>query len=333
MPPRSLSGDVRGGCHSVNVTRWRERSRERLMLKHSNNLAIFLAPVAFATLFANPTLAQDATEAETPAVEEIATEMSDATAETVVATVNGVDITLGQMIITRSQLPAEYQSLPDDVLFSGILDQLIQQQTLAGSLATDPKRVTIAVENQRRSLMAGEVINTVVEGSVTDEAVQAAYDATYTGAIPVTEYNASHILVATEEEAVAIKTRIDAGEDFAAVATETSTDSSAANGGNLGWFGAGMMVAPFEAGVLALEPGAVSAPVQTDFGWHVIKLNETRIKPAPALEEVRDELVAQVQQAAIQAKLAELTTAATITRPEDGAFDPTVINNLELLRD
>ena len=303
------------------------------MLKHSNKLAILLASVAFATLFTDPTLAQVATEAETPAVEETATEMSDVTAETVVATVNGVDITLGQMIITRSQLPEEYQSLADDVLFSGILDQLIQQQTLAGSLDTDPKRVTIAVENQRRSLMAGEVINTVVEGAVTAEAVQAAYDATYTGAVPVTEYNASHILVATEEEAVAIKARIDAGEDFAAVATETSTDSSAANGGNLGWFGAGMMVAPFEAGVLALEPGAVSAPVQTDFGWHVIQLNETRIKPAPALEEVRDELVAQVQQAAIQAKLEELTITATITRPEDGAFDPTVINNLELLRD
>ena len=303
------------------------------MLKHSNNLATLLASVAFAALFANPILAQDATTTEAPAEAPPATDMPAPTAETVVATVNGVEITLGQMIITRSQLPEQYQSLPDDVLFTGIVDQLIQQQTLAGSLDTDPKRVTIAVENERRSLMAGEVINTVVEGAVTEEAVQAAYDATYAGATPATEYNASHILVATEEEAMAIKARIDAGEDFAAVATETSTDSSAANGGNLGWFGAGMMVAPFEAGVLALEPGAVSAPVQTDFGWHVIKLNETRIKPAPALEEVRAELVAQVQQAAIQAKLDELTAAATVTRPEEGAFDPAVINNLDLLRD
>lgn len=298
------------------------------MLKHSNYLAAMLASVAFAALFANPTLAQDATAAETPA-----TDMPAPTAETVVATVNGIDITLGQMIITRSQLPEQYQSLTDDVLFAGILDQLIQQQTLAGSLDTDPKRVTIAVENQRRSLMAGEVINTIVADAVNDESVQAAYDAAYMGAEPVMEYNASHILVATEEDAVAIKARIDAGEDFAAVATEKSTDSSAANGGNLGWFGPGMMVAPFEAGVLALEPGAVSDPVQTDFGWHVIKLNETRIKPAPALEEVRAELVAQVQQTAIQAKLDALTTAATIVRPEDGVFDPAVINNLDLLRD
>jgi peptidyl-prolyl cis-trans isomerase C len=303
------------------------------MLKQSNYLASLLASVAFAALTTLPALAQDAAATDPAATETPATEMPAPTAETVVATVNGVDITLGQMIITRSQLPQQYQSLPDDVLFAGILDQLIQQQTLAGTLATDPKRVTIAVENQRRSLLAGEVVNSVVEGAVTDEAVQAAYDATYTGVEPVTEYNASHILVATEEEAIAVKARIDAGEDFAAVATEMSTDSSAANGGNLGWFGPGMMVAPFEAGVVALEPGAVSAPVQTDFGWHVIKLNETRIKPAPALEEVRADLVAQVQEAAIQARLAEITATATITRPEDGAFDPAVINNLDLLRD
>ena len=303
------------------------------MLKQSNYLASLLATVAFAALTALPALAQDAAATDTTAAEAPATELAAATAETVVATVNGVDITLGQMIITRSQLPEQYQTLPDDVLFSGILDQLIQQQTLAGTLDTDPKRVTIAVENQRRSLLAGEVINSLVESAVTDEAVQAAYDATYTGVEPVTEYNASHILVATEEEAIAVKARIDADEDFAAVATEMSTDSSAANGGSLGWFGAGMMVAPFESGVMALEVGAVSDPVQTDFGWHVIKLNETRIKPAPALEEVRAELVGQVQEAAIQARLAEITATATITRSEVGAFDPAVINNLDLLRD
>jgi peptidyl-prolyl cis-trans isomerase C len=288
-----------------------------------------LASVALAGLLSAPVFAQDATTdtaTETPA--------ADApTAETVVATVNGVDITLGQMIITRSQLPEQYQSLPDDVLFSGILDQLIQQQTLASTLETDPKRVTIAVENQRRTLLAGEVINSIVEGSVTDEAVQAAYDATYANAVPVTEYNASHILVATQEEAVAIKARIDGGEEFAVVAIETSTDSSAANGGNLGWFGPGMMVEPFEAGVVALEPGAVSDPIETQFGWHVIKLNETRVQPAPPMEDVRADLAGQVQQAAIEARLLELTEAGTIVRPEEGAFDPALLSNLDLLRD
>lgn len=299
-------------------------------MKHS----YLLASAAVLALLTGPVLAQE-TVAEQPIVEDMATETPAvaATAESVVATVNGVEITLGQMIITRSQLPPQYQSLPDDVLFTGVLDQLIQQQTLAGTLATDPKRVTIAVENQRRSLLAGEVINAIVEAAVTDEAVQAAYDATYVATDPVTEYNASHILVATEAEAVAVRARIDAGGDFAVVAAETSSDSSAANGGNLGWFGPGMMVAPFEAGVVALEPGAVSAPVQTDFGWHVIKLNETRVQAAPALVDVREEIVGQVQAAAIEARLLELTEAGTIVRPEDGAFDPALLSNLDLLRD
>ncbi len=321
MPPRSLSGDVRGDRHSVNVTRWRERSRERFMLKQST----FLACTALAIILAAPAFAQE-TAAEVALIE-------NPTAETVVATVNGVEITLGQMIITRSQLPPEYQSLPDDVLFSGILDQLVQQQTLADTITTDPKRVTIAVENQRRSLLAGEVINATLEGSVTDEALQAAYDATYAGAIPVTEYNASHILVDSETAAIAVKARIDGGEDFAVVATEISSDSSAANGGNLGWFGPGMMVPPFEAAVVALDPGAVSVPIQTDFGWHVIKLNETRVQPAPPMADVREELAGQVQQAAIEAKLAEVTAASEITRAEVGAFDPAILNNLDLLRD
>ena len=328
MPPRSLTGDVSGSRHSVNVTHWRERSRERFMLKQTT----LLASVALAGLLSAPAFAQDATT-EDAATTEVAPEMPAAEAATVVATVNGVDITLGQMIITRSQLPQEYQSLPPDELFSGILDQLIQQQTLAGTLDTDPSRVTIAVENQRRTLLAGEVINSIVEGSVTDEAVQAVYDATYANAVPVTEFNASHILVATEEEAVAVKARIDGGEDFAVVATETSSDSSAANGGNLGWFGPGMMVETFEAAVVALEPGAVSVPIETQFGWHVIKLNETRMQAAPPIDEVRPDLVAQVQQEAIQARLDELTTTATITRPEEGAFDPAILSNLDLLRD
>ena len=181
--------------------------------------------------------------------------------------------------------------------------------------------------------MVAAVVNSVVEGAMTDEAVQAAYDATYMGVEPVTEYNASHILVATEEEAVAVKARIDGGEDFAVVATETSSDSSAANGGNLGWFGPGMMVETFEAAVMALEPGAVSVPIETQFGWHVIKLNETRVQAAPPIDDVRSDLVAQVQQEAIQARLDELTAAATITRPEEGAFDPAILSNLDLLRD
>lgn len=255
----------------------------------------------------------------------------DATADTVVATVGGVDITLGEMIITRAQLPQQYQSLPADVLFTGVLDQLIQQQLLASAVEDVPERVEMSLKNERRSLLAGETINDLTVEATTDEAIQAAYEARYANAEAETEYNASHLLVETEEEAIAAKERIDGGEEFAEVAKEVSTGPSGPNGGNLGWFGAGQMVTEFEGAVMEMEVGDVVGPVQTQFGFHVILLNETRVKEAPELEQVRAQLQGEVQEAAIQAKLAELTAGTEITRPEEGAFDPQLLLNLDLL--
>lgn len=255
----------------------------------------------------------------------------DATAATVVATVNGTDITLGQMIITRAQLPQQYAQLEDAILFDGILDQLIQQQLLADSLPETPARVTYAVQNEERSLKAGEAINDLTIASVTDEALQAAYDARYADAKPSTEFNAAHLLVETEEEAIAAKQRITDGEDFASVAKDVSTGPTGPNGGNLGWFGPGQMVPEFEAAVADMTAGDVSDPVKTQFGWHVVTLLETRNAEAPALEDVRQELFGEVQEAAIQDLLAGLKDAAEITQPEDGAFDPNLLSNIDLL--
>lgn len=255
----------------------------------------------------------------------------DATADTVIATVGETEITLGQMIIARAQLPQQYTQFPDDVLFQGVLDQLIQQQVLADSLTDVPGRVAFAIENERRSLMAGEVINNITTGAATDDAIAAAYQERYASATPATEYNASHLLVETEEEAIAAKTRIDAGEEFADVARDVSTGPTGPNGGNLGWFGKGQMVAEFEATTVALTVGDVSDPVQTQFGWHVVTLLDTRNKDVPTLDAVRQELFGEIQEAAIQARLSELTEAATIVKPEADAFDPSLISNLDLL--
>lgn len=253
------------------------------------------------------------------------------TASTVVATVGDTEITLGQMIITRAQLPQQYAQLPDDVLFVGILDQIIQQQLLSDGLEGVPARVTYAIENEQRSLMAGEAINNITVNAVTDEAIKAAYDARFADAAPTTEYNASHLLVETEEEALAAKARVDAGEEFADVARDVSTGPTGPNGGNLGWFSTGQMVPEFEAAVMEMSAGDVSAPVQTQFGWHVVTLLETRNQEAPSLEDVRQEIFGEVQEAAIQARLAELTEATEITRPQEGAFDPSLLSNLDLL--
>jgi peptidyl-prolyl cis-trans isomerase C len=272
-----------------------------------------LSTAAFAVWAASAAIAQDTPDANS-----------------VVATVNGTDITLGQMIMARTTLPQQYLSLPDDVLFNGILDQLIQQSVLAQTVSETPRRVEIALENERRALLAAAVVDDIVSGAVTDEALQKAYDEAFANAEPAREWNASHILVETEGEAIALIDRLKAGEEFAALAQEASSDSSAANGGELGWFQSGMMVPDFEAAVVALEAGEVSAPVQTQFGWHVVKLNETRLSEVPTLDQVREELLPQVERAAVQARLDELTAAAAVERP-GAELDPALIKNLDLL--
>ena len=251
------------------------------------------------------------------------------TAQTVVASVNGADITLGQVVALRETLPEEYQALADDVLFKGILEQLVQQTALAQ--AQEDKltaRDEVMIANQRRTYISGAALQAVVAEAVTDATIQAAYDAKYKGAAPLTEYHASHILVATEEQAKDLKAQLDGGADFAALATANSTDGSATGGGDLGWFGPGMMVKPFEDAVIALQPGQISAPVQTQFGWHLILLSETRDAAAPPLADVSAELSAELQRQAIEAYVKATTDAATVTRVE--GIDPTVVRSQTL---
>ena len=155
--------------------------------------------------------------------------------------------------------------------------------------------------------------------------------AQYIDAEPEPEFNASHILVETKEEADAIKTELDGGADFAELAKEKSTGPSGPGGGSLGWFGPGMMVPAFEEAVAGMEAGSVSEPVETQFGWHVIKLNETRTAEAPALEGVREELETQIRQTKVQEAIESLTEAAEVDRSAAEGIDPSVLNNIEWL--
>jgi peptidyl-prolyl cis-trans isomerase C len=251
-------------------------------------------------------------------------------AATVVATVNGKNITLGHMIALRATLPDQYQALPDDVLFNGILEQLVQQETLEQSLPAVSLRDTLTLDNTRRGYLSGVVLQDVVAAAVTDAALQAAYDARFKDAAPQTEYSAAHILVDTEEKAAGLKAEIDAGADFAELARENSTDGAAQSGGDLGWFGLGMMVKPFEDAVVTMTAGEVKGPVKTDFGWHLIKLNETRIASVPTLDDLRDELAAGIESQAIEDHIAALTKTAKIDKPGIG-IDPGLLRDETLL--
>ena len=277
------------------------------MLKHIT----VLGASAFALITATAAVAQDA--------------------DTVVATVGDVKITLGELIIARSQLPQQYQQFPPEVLFDGLVDQLVQQQLLSNALEETPKRMELTLLNERRNLMAAEVINEISEQVITEDVLLEAYDARYADAEPVLEWNASHLLVDTEEEAIAAKQRVTDGEVFADVAREVSTGPSGPSGGELGWFGAGRMVPAFEGATAELAVGEVSDPVQTQFGWHVIILNETRELPPVTFEQAQGELANGIREAAIQALLAELEAEYEVTKPEEGAFDPNLLTNFELL--
>lgn len=249
-------------------------------------------------------------------------------ASTVVATVNGTEITLGHLSALRNQLPAQYLALPDDALFKGILEQVIQQTALsqaAEGLVT--KADEISMENDRRAYMAGLVLQDAAKNAVTDEAIQKAYDARYKDAAPATEYNAAHILVATEEEAKKIKTDLAEGKDFAELAKQLSTDTGSGQaGGSLGWFGLGAMVKPFEDAVVALKAGEISEPVQSQFGWHIVKLVETRPLDVPTLDAVKAELAEQIETEAIDLRIKAATEGAKVERSDEG-IDPAILKS------
>ena len=279
------------------------------MLKH----VTFLGATAVTALLSTGALAQDVT------------------ADTVVATVGDTEITMGEIIIARGQLPPQYAQFPVDVLFDGLVDQLIQQQLLADEAGETSAKIEYTLNNERRALKAAEVITAIASTSVTEEDVQAAYDARFADAEDIQEFNAAHLLVETEEEAAAAKARIDEGAAFADVARDVSTGPTGPNGGNLGWFGAGAMVPAFEQAVTALEVGGVTEPFETQFGWHVATLIDTRVQARPTVDDLRPQLAQELQEAAITTRIEELSAEQTITRPEPGQFDPNLIDATELL--
>ncbi|WP_170405663.1 peptidylprolyl isomerase [Ruegeria arenilitoris] len=258
---------------------------------------------------------------------------TEPSADTVVARVNGDEITLGHVIATAAGLPPQYQQLEDEVLYQFIVEQLIQQQLLSQEQDELTRLNALMLTNEERSLKAVQTVNQITNAQVTDDAIQAAYDAQFADFQGEDEFNASHILVATEDEAKEIKAQLDDGADFAELAKEKSTGPSGPNGGALGWFGKGQMVPEFEQAVIGLEKGQVSDPVQTQFGWHVVVLNDKRKSEAPEFAAVRDELAQSVRQEAIQAKIDELTQAGSVERPEVEGLTPDVVRKLDLVQE
>lgn len=256
---------------------------------------------------------------------------AEVSADQVIASVNGEEITLGQMIAVREGLQPPLTDMPAQELYDTILDQMIRQAALA-QVGEDEKsrRDDAALVLDRRAYLAGAVLERAAGGEVPEEELRALYEQEFASAEPPTEYSAAHILVDTEAEAQAIKDELDAGADFAELAREKSTGPSGPNGGDLGWFTLEMMVEPFSEAVAGLEPGGVSGPVETQFGWHIVRLNETRNAAVQSFEELRAQLEQKVRADKMQARMDQIMEGAAVERSTE-AIDPAILTQTDLI--
>lgn len=181
-----------------------------------------------------------------------------------------------------------------------LLNELVNTFMVANSaegrkLAQHPE-IAAAMEVANARLVAQALIRDHLENApISDDDINMVYQAEYANA-PSVELKARHILLETEDDAKQVIGELDKGADFAELAKQKSTGPSSTVGGDLGWFTPDQMVAPFSEAALQLKDGAYSkTPVQTQFGWHVIKREETRSTPAPSLEMVRDEIVKELR--------------------------------------
>jgi peptidyl-prolyl cis-trans isomerase C len=255
----------------------------------------------------------------------------ESSSEIVLAEVNGKNITLGHIIAAVSKLPPEYNTLEADYILEGVLDQIVKQEIMAQILDPSEKFIKVSLENEIRSIRAKYAVEKLMQDfPKTNQLLKAYKEATMTMQ-SVEEFNASHILVKSEQTALEILGSLESGSDFSKLAQEKSTGPSGPNGGQLGWFGLGQMVPEFEAAVLVLEVGNVSQPVKTQFGWHIVRLNDQRTKSVPTFEEMKPELIQQLSQARID-QLLEIETDRSKVELFDVNIEPTLIRNLDLLK-
>ncbi len=255
--------------------------------------------------------AAPAVTAPTPAAQPVTFTIPDP-----VATVNGTPISkasfdqYAQQLRSKTKVdsPEASKSLVDQL----VLEELLVQEANKQKLADDPQ-VKQQMEMVQRNLLASTVVRKMLSANApSEEAIKKEYD-TAVAAMKGKEYKASHILVDSEEKAKEIIAELKKGGKFADLAKAKSSDSSAANGGDLGWFSPSMMVPPFAQAVAKLEKGKYSEqPVQTPFGWHVILLEDTREATPPSLDELKPQIAQMLQSKLVNDYLEKLKAGAKI---------------------
>ena len=247
----------------------------------------------------------------------------------VVARVNGTEIHRSEVLRTIGALPAQVRQMPTEMVFPAVLDQMVNGKLVAAAataqkLGDDPEfkdKMKIAEERVIQEVY----LTRAVKSKITDDLLKARYKKYLDENPPQDEVKASHILVATEAEAKALIEQLKGGADFAKLAKEKSSDTAAAaQGGDLGFFTREAMVAPFSEAAFAGTAGKViETPVHTQFGWHVIRVDDRRKAPPPSLDEVRGDLESELSQEIVASVVAELRAKATVEQFRmDGSPQP-----------
>ena len=214
----------------------------------------------------------------------------------VLARVNGRPITEADLRMAESEIGNDLGSIPADQRRRVLVEYLIENQLFAQAAETEKLGSGAAFDErmkywQRRALRDAYFDRTV-KGAVTEAEARKLYDAQVAAAKPQEEARARHILVDNEALAKAIFEKIAHGEDFAAMAKEHSKDpGSKEEGGDLGYFSRGQMVPQFEETAFKLKPGEMSQPIQSQFGWHIIKLEDKRQRGAPTFESIKERIM------------------------------------------
>ena len=256
--------------------------------------------------------------------------------ETVIARVNGIEIRLADLNVLMSSLPEELRNQPPQQLYPQLLEQAIDGRALVvmakkQSLDREAQVARLMQAASDRALQSA-LISKEVGPTITEDAIKARYAKDVAGKPGEEEVHARHILVPSEAQAKKIIADLDGGADFVTLAKANSTDPAAASGGDLGFFKVGDMLPEFSAAAFALKPGDYTKiPVQTRYGWHVVKLEERRNQPAPTLEQAHDEIRTAmineginkvIAQAKTLVKVERVNPDGSVVKPTDGATPP-----------
>ncbi len=252
-------------------------------------LLLALSPAAVMAQDAASSSEQPSAEAPTPA----------AGPDTIVATVNGQTITEADLAFAAEDIGNDLSSIPGDQLRAVLLAQMIDLRLMAqaGDAAgvDDSDFFKLRLQYLKDRALRRAYTNVAIGEAITPEMIKAEYDKQIAAMPTEDEVHARHILVTTEDDAKAIKAELDAGADFTELAKAKSIEPNAAqSGGDLGYFKRAVMVKPFADAAFALEVGQISDPVQSQFGWHIIKVEDRRPAAKPTLEQMTQQIGQQL---------------------------------------